>query len=73
LSIISWVPGCGKIIKEREVGPQHAIDGLALYLAVEQRLGRMAETVIRQYVQTLMTSLEPHRKTEEKTGFKKSK
>jgi AcrR family transcriptional regulator len=97
-----------EIMKEREVGPQHAIDRLALYLAAEQRLGRMAETVIpqtaakclwmisiqtamddqlmeqppdttrirqviHQYVQTLMTGLEPHRKTEEKIGFKKSK
>jgi AcrR family transcriptional regulator len=37
-----------EIMKEREVGPQHAIDGLAVYLAAEQRLGRMAETVIPQ-------------------------
>ena len=37
-----------EIMKEREVGPQHAIDGLAMYLAAEQRLGRMAKTVIPQ-------------------------
>jgi AcrR family transcriptional regulator len=37
-----------EIMKEREVGPQHAIDGLAVYLAAEQRLGRMAKTVIPQ-------------------------
>ena len=37
-----------EIMKEREVGPQHAIDGLAAYLAAEQRLGRMAKTVIPQ-------------------------
>lgn len=84
-----------KSFKEREVGPQHAIDGLAAYLAAEQWLGRMVKTVIpqvaakclwmisiqtamddqlmeqtpdnamirqviRQYVQSLMTSIEPH-------------
>jgi AcrR family transcriptional regulator len=37
-----------EIMKERDVGPQHAIDALALYLAAEQRLGRMAEEVIPQ-------------------------
>ncbi len=37
-----------EIMKEREVGPQHAIDGLAVYLAAEQRLGRIAENVIPQ-------------------------
>jgi AcrR family transcriptional regulator len=35
-----------KIIKERELGPQLAIETLALYLAVEQRLGRIAGNVI---------------------------
>ncbi len=35
-----------EIMKERDVGPQRAIDGLALYLAAEQRLGRIAENVI---------------------------
>ena len=97
-----------EIMKEREVGPQHAIDGLAVYLAAEQRLGRMAETVIpqvaakclwiisiqtamddqlmeqkpdasrirqeiRQYVQTIMTGLEPRRPARQKTTLKKSK
>jgi AcrR family transcriptional regulator len=35
-----------EIMKERKVGPQYAIEGLALYLAAEQRLGRIAEDVI---------------------------
>jgi AcrR family transcriptional regulator len=35
-----------EIMKEREVGPQHAIEGLALYLAAEQRLGRIADNII---------------------------
>jgi len=35
-----------EIMKEREVGPQHAIEGLALYLAAEQRLGRIAGNII---------------------------
>lgn len=35
-----------EIMKERDVGPQRAIDGLALYLAAEQRLGRISENVI---------------------------
>jgi AcrR family transcriptional regulator len=35
-----------EIVKEREVSPQHAIDGLALYLAAEQRLGRIADNII---------------------------
>lgn len=34
------------IMKEREIGPQHAIKGLALYLAAEKRLGRVAENII---------------------------
>jgi AcrR family transcriptional regulator len=97
-----------EIMKEREVGPQHAIDGLAVYLAAEQRLGRMAETVIpqaaakclwrisiqtamddqlmeqkpdanrirqeiRQYVQTIMTGLEPRLPARQKKTLKKSK
>ena len=37
-----------EIMKEREVGPQNAINWLAVYLAAEQRLGRMAKTVIPQ-------------------------
>lgn len=65
--MISWITGCDKIIKEREVGPQNAIDGLAVYLTVEQRLGRMAKMAIHQYVQTLMIGLEPYHKTEQKT------
>jgi len=35
-----------EIIKERELGPQLAIETLALYLATEQRLGRIAGNVI---------------------------
>jgi AcrR family transcriptional regulator len=35
-----------QIIKERETGPQQAINALALYLAAEQRLGRIAENII---------------------------
>jgi AcrR family transcriptional regulator len=31
-----------EIIKEREIGPQYAIEGLAVYLAAEQRLGRIS-------------------------------
>jgi AcrR family transcriptional regulator len=95
-----------EIMKERNIGPQHSIEGLAVYLAAEQRLGRIRDAVdpqviakclwmisrqsamldqlmghkpnaahvrqeIRNYVQTLMNGLEPHPKTEEKTGFKK--
>ena len=105
---LDYARNCARGEGQREVYPQHAIDGLAVYLAAEQRLGRMAEMVIlqaaakclwmisiqtamdgqlmeqtpdtarirqviHQYVQTLMTCIEPHRKTEEKIGFKKSK
>jgi AcrR family transcriptional regulator len=35
-----------EIMKEREIGPQRAIEGLAMYLAAEQRLGRIAENII---------------------------
>jgi AcrR family transcriptional regulator len=35
-----------EIMKEREIGPQNAIDWLAVYLAAEQRLGRMADNII---------------------------
>jgi AcrR family transcriptional regulator len=35
-----------EIMKEREVGPQNAINWLAVYLAAEQRLGRMADNII---------------------------
>lgn len=31
-----------EIMKERDMGPQYAIEGLAVYLAAEQRLGRLA-------------------------------
>jgi AcrR family transcriptional regulator len=37
-----------EIMKDRESGPQDTIEGLALYLAAEQRLGRVAENVIPQ-------------------------
>ncbi len=95
-----------EIMRERNIGPQCAIEGLALYLAAEQRLGRLSDAVapqvsakclwmisrqaamldqlmgrkpnvahvrqeIRDYVQTLMTGLEPHPKTEEKNELKK--
>jgi AcrR family transcriptional regulator len=35
-----------KIMKEREIGPQLAIEPLALYLAAEQRLGRIAGYIL---------------------------
>jgi len=35
-----------EIMKEREVGPQNAINWLAVYLAAEKRLGRMADSII---------------------------
>ena len=35
-----------EIMKEREIGPQNAINWLAVYLAAEQRLGRMADNII---------------------------
>ena len=35
-----------EIMKEREVGPQNAINWLAVYLAAEQRVGRMADNII---------------------------
>ncbi|HQI24048.1 MAG TPA: helix-turn-helix domain-containing protein [Smithella sp.] len=34
-----------EIIEEREIGPQYAIEGLAVYLAAEQRLGRLSVAV----------------------------
>jgi AcrR family transcriptional regulator len=34
-----------EIIEEREKGPQYAIQGLTVYLAAEQRLGRLSDTV----------------------------
>jgi len=34
-----------EIVKERNVGPQYAIEGLDVYLAAEQRLGRLSDTV----------------------------
>jgi AcrR family transcriptional regulator len=37
-----------EIMKEREIGPQYAIEELTMYLAAEQRLGRVAESVIPQ-------------------------
>jgi AcrR family transcriptional regulator len=93
-----------EIMEERNIGPQSKIEGLSVYLAAEQRLGRLSDAVdpqvvanclwmisiqsamddqlmgqkqnaaqvrkkIRKYLQTLMTGLEPHLKTEEKTGF----
>ena len=95
-----------EIMKERNIGPQRAIEGLAVYLAAEQRLGRLSDAVdhqviakclwmisrqsamldqligrkpnaarvrqeIHDYVQTLMTGLEPHPKTGEKNELKK--
>lgn len=35
-----------EIMKERAIGPQYAIEGLALYLAAEQRLGRIKDNII---------------------------
>jgi len=37
-----------EIMKERDIGPQRAIDDLATYLAAEQRLGRVAQNVLPQ-------------------------
>lgn len=34
-----------EIVKERNVGPQYAIEGLDVYLAAEQRLGRLSDAV----------------------------
>lgn len=34
-----------EIVKERNVGPKYAIEGLDVYLAAEQRLGRLSDTV----------------------------
>lgn len=34
-----------EIVKERNMGPQYAIEGLDVYLAAEQRLGRISDSV----------------------------
>jgi AcrR family transcriptional regulator len=34
-----------EIVKERNLGPQYAIEGLDVYLAAEQRMGRLSDTV----------------------------
>ena len=34
-----------EIVKERNMGPQYAFDGLDVYLAAEQRLGRLSDAV----------------------------
>jgi AcrR family transcriptional regulator len=34
-----------EIVKERKMGPQYAIEGLKVYLAAEQRLGRLSDAV----------------------------
>ena len=34
-----------EIVKERNMGPQYAIEGLDVYLAAEQRLGRLSDDV----------------------------
>ncbi len=34
-----------EIVKERNMGPQYAIEGLDVYLAAEQRLGRLSEAI----------------------------
>lgn len=34
-----------EIVKERNMGPQYAMEGLNVYLAAEQRLGRLSDTV----------------------------
>ncbi len=34
-----------EIVKERNMGPQYAIEGLDVYLAAEQRLGRLSDAV----------------------------
>jgi AcrR family transcriptional regulator len=39
-----------EIMKERNIGPQHSIEGLAVYLAAEQRLGRIRDAVDPQVI-----------------------
>ena len=39
-----------EIMKERNIGPQHSIEGLAVYLAAEQRLGRIRDAVDPQMI-----------------------
>ena len=39
-----------EILKEREMGPQYAIEGLDVYLAAEQRLGRLSDAVDTQVI-----------------------
>jgi hypothetical protein len=39
-----------EIMKERNMGPQHAIEGLSVFLAAEQRLGRLSDAVDPQVV-----------------------
>jgi len=39
-----------EILKEREMGPQFAIEGLAVYLAAEQRLGRISDVADTQVI-----------------------
>jgi len=34
-----------EIVKERNMGPQYAIEGLDVYLAAEQRLGRLSDAI----------------------------
>jgi len=34
-----------EIVKERKMGPRYAMEGLAVYLAAEQRMGRLSDTV----------------------------
>ncbi|MGD0279089.1 MAG: TetR/AcrR family transcriptional regulator [Smithella sp.] len=34
-----------ELVKERNMGPQHAIEGLEVYLAAEQRLGRLSNAI----------------------------
>ena len=55
-----------EIMKEREIGPQHAIEGLAVYLAAEQRLGRIADNIIPQiaakclWMISIQTAMDDH-------------
>jgi AcrR family transcriptional regulator len=97
-----------EIVKERNMGPQYAHEGLDVYLAAEQRLGRISDAVdtralakclwmisiqsamldrwtgnendtrrvhheIHDYVNLLMTGIEPQQETKEKNEPKKKK
>jgi len=39
-----------EIMQERGIGPQHTIQGLIVYLAAEQRMGRLSDAVDAQTI-----------------------